>query len=88
MDIRLCHVMNRYHIHYYGLLADRRGLSQEVIPHPADTPAALYEELRILHSLEISSDSLRAAVNDEMVPWQHALQDGDRIAFLPPMSGG
>jgi molybdopterin converting factor small subunit len=31
---------------------------------------------------------LRAAVNDEMVSWDHALKDGDNVAFLPPMSGG
>ena len=31
---------------------------------------------------------LRAAVNDEFIPWDHLLKDGDHIAFLPPMSGG
>lgn len=88
MDNRLCHVMNRYHLHYYGLLADRRGLSQESIQHPADTPAALYQDLCATHSLPLSSSDLRAAVNDELVTWQHTLRDGDRISFLPPMSGG
>lgn len=33
-------------------------------------------------------DSIKAAVNDEFVSWNHAIADGDTIAFLPPASGG
>ncbi|HSP43134.1 MAG TPA: MoaD/ThiS family protein [Luteolibacter sp.] len=77
--------MNTYHIHYYGLLADRRGVSEETIHHRATTPAALYQEL---FGNGTAPESIRAAVNDEFVAWEHSLANNDRIAFLPPMSGG
>jgi sulfur-carrier protein len=80
--------VNNYHIHYFGLLAERRGLANETICHEAETPADLYQNLSGKHSFGLSQKDLRAAVNDEFVPWHHALQDNDNVAFLPPMSGG
>ena len=69
---------------YFGLLAERRGLAEETVTTAAPTPAALFAEL----GLGISISGLRAAVNDEFVPWDHPLNDGDSVALLPPMSGG
>lgn len=79
--------MNQYHIHYFGLLAERRGLAEETVRHAALTPAELYQDLLSKHPL-LPQQDLRAAVNDEFVSWHHVLQDNDRVAFLPPMSGG
>ena len=72
-----------YQIHYCGMLAERRGLATETLSHPAPHVGALYEKLNDTHQL-----GLRAAVNDEFVSWDHPLNDGDHVAFLPPMSGG
>ncbi len=69
---------------YYGLLAESRGLAEERVITAATTPAGLYAELE----LGVSISGLRAAVNDEFVPWDHPLNDGDSVALLPPMSGG
>ena len=73
---------------YYGLLAERRGLAEERVTSAATTPASLYAELDAAHALGLSSADFRVAVNDEFVSWDHLLADGDRIALLPPMSGG
>ena len=69
---------------YFGLLAERRGLTEERLTTAATTPAALFAELE----LGVSISGMRAAVNDEFVPWDHPLNDGDSVALLPPMSGG
>jgi molybdopterin converting factor small subunit len=37
---------------------------------------------------ELLDASIRIAVNDEMILGDRVLDDGDEIAFLPPMSGG
>ncbi len=73
---------------YYGLLAERRGLAEERVNSPAETPAQLYAELDREHALGLAMTDFRAAVNDEFVPWDHPLREHDSIAFLPPMSGG
>ncbi len=80
--------MNTYHIQYFGLLAERRGLAHETIRHQAKTLAALYRHITDEHPFGISENYLRATVNDGLVSWDHALENNDRIAFLPPMSGG
>jgi len=77
-----------YQILYFGMLAERRSRPEETIHHAARTPRVLYEHLNAIHHLGLEITSLRAAVNDEFVSWDHSLKDGDRVAFLPPMSGG
>lgn len=77
-----------YHVCYFGLLSERRGLAEERVSYPVTTPAELYLILNAEHCLGLATRDFRVAVNDEFVPWDHPLKDGDRIALLPPMSGG
>ncbi len=81
-------MIKSYPVTYFGLLAERRGLSDEIVRSAASTPAELYAELDATHHLGLLIENFRAAVNDEFVSWEHPLQDGDRLALLPPMSGG
>jgi molybdopterin synthase sulfur carrier subunit len=37
---------------------------------------------------ELLDASVRIAVNDEMILGNRMLDEGDEVAFLPPMSGG
>jgi molybdopterin converting factor small subunit len=32
--------------------------------------------------------SVKVAINDEFADWQHKLQDGDTVVFIPPVAGG
>ncbi len=75
-------------VQYFGLLAERRGLPEECVVLSSATPAEVYQSLDAEHGLGLAISDLRAAVNDAFVPWSHVLADGDRVAFLPPMSGG
>ena len=77
-----------YHICYFGLLAERRGLAEERLCSAAQTPAEIYEAINVEHPMGMPTADFRVAVNDEFVTWDHPLMDGDRVAFLPPMSGG
>lgn len=75
-------------VHYFAILREQRGLSQEKLTTAAATPAALYEELRARHGFTLPGDRVRAAVNDAFVDAATPLRDGDRIVFIPPVAGG
>jgi molybdopterin synthase catalytic subunit len=57
---------------------------------PADaTAAAAYEALRLLHPrLEPDRNRVRVARNQSICAWEDRLEDGDELAFIPPVSGG
>ena len=80
--------MKNHLVSYFGLLAERRGHPEEAVLSDAATAATLYAELTATHHLGLAMANIRVAVNDEFAAWDHPLADGDRIAFLPPMSGG
>ena len=79
MNLKIC---------YFGLLADRRGLSEEWRITHAQTAAELYAELDSIYQLGLSMADFRVAVNDEFAAWEDTISENDTIAFLPPMSGG
>lgn len=55
----------------------------------AATARDAWNELRRRHPLLPADPSgLRAARNEEFVGWDERLADGDRVAFIPPVSGG
>jgi molybdopterin converting factor subunit 1 len=75
-------------VHYFAILREQRGVSQEKLTTAAATPGALYEELRARHGFTLPGDRVRAAVNDAFVDAATLLRDGDRIVFIPPVAGG
>ena len=75
-------------IQYFAILREQRGLSQETLTTAADTPGALYEELRGRHAFTLSADRLRVAINGEFAAWDTPLSDGAELVFIPPVAGG
>jgi molybdopterin converting factor subunit 1 len=75
-------------IHYFAILREQRGLAEERLSTGAGTAEELYAELRERHGFTLPGRYLRAAVNEEFVPWSAALRDGDTVAFIPPVAGG
>ena len=77
-----------FRVLYFASLADRAGCAEEDFQSDAMDVASLYEDVRQHHALEMKADRLRAAVNGSFVDWNHRLDSGDEVAFLPPVSGG
>jgi len=73
---------------WHAMLREKAGRDQEEIATHAATPIELYRELSARYELMIPADSIRFGVNDEIVSSGDALQNGDRVSFLPPVSGG
>lgn len=80
----------RVRVRFFASLRDTVGCREreEQLP-PGATPETLWQRLVTEHpSLEPRRASLAAAVNREYVAFDHALADGDEVAFIPPVSGG
>ena len=74
------------HLSWFGHLSELRGLSDETIRTKTETAGALLHELSQRHGLDLSTT--RLAVNDEFASGDQPLRPGDKIALLPPFSGG
>ncbi|MGH9450272.1 MAG: molybdenum cofactor biosynthesis protein MoaE [Terriglobia bacterium] len=75
---------------FFGLARELTGVTEEVAELPeGEKLAGLWAqtEERFPRLREISG-SLLTAVNQAVAPPSSVLQDGDEIAFLPPVSGG
>ena len=75
-------------IRYFAALREAAGRSEETVETQAQTPRALYQELAVRHGLKIAVELLRVSINDRFAEMQGALKDGDKVAFIPPVSGG
>jgi molybdopterin-guanine dinucleotide biosynthesis protein A len=80
--------LRHLHVQYFASLRDQAGRSEEAVTSAARTPRELYAELRARHQLGLSAEQLRVAVNEDFADWNHPLQTGDNVVFLPPVAGG
>jgi sulfur-carrier protein len=80
--------MRNYTLLYFASLRDAAGCAQERIASNSHDPRALYADAASRHGFGMPPERLRVAVNGAFASWDHALAEGDEIAFLPPVSGG
>ena len=80
--------MMRIQIQYFAMLAEKRGLTDEWMTVKTHDLAALYDALASQHGFPPRHASIRPAVNDAFRTWNYPLQEGDRVVFVPPVSGG
>ncbi len=75
-------------VHYYALLREQAGRSEETLETGAATAAELFGELNARYGFSLARDQLKVAVNNEFRDWGHALRAGDAVVFIPPVAGG
>ena len=75
-------------VEYFAILAERRGQRTESVTGAPPTVGQLYKLLDLEYQFGIDRSLIRFAVNDRYVGDDQALGDGDRVVFIPPVSGG
>ncbi len=79
-------------LRYFASLREQLGLEQEQLDTQAQTVAALRAELRARGGAwadALAADRpLLSAVNQTVVQLDAPIQDGDEVAFFPPVTGG
>jgi|TARA_B110000438_G_scaffold291646_1_gene328877 molybdopterin converting factor subunit 1 len=78
----------KFSIEYFALLKDQRGCSSETLETDAATPRDLYAQLAEQYAFSLPPESLKVAVNEEFADWNHSLNAGDTVVFIPPVAGG
>ncbi len=79
-------------IRYFAWLRERIGTGHETVETRAETVADLIEDLKALsdaHAFAFSdTNAIRAAVDQELVPFDASIAGAKEVAFFPPMTGG
>jgi len=76
-------------IRYFAALRELTKLDEESIELEDEaTLDQLFAALSQRYEIARLKPYLRAARNLEFVPWDTQLQDGDEVAFIPPVAGG
>ena len=80
----------RVRVRLFGSLRERTGLAEEPLELPAGATAdAAWQALvRAFPELAPRRASLAVAVNRVYGGFETALEDGDEVVFIPPVSGG
>lgn len=75
-------------VHYYALMREQAGRSEEMVETSAATPSDLYAELTARYGFTLTREQLRVAVNSDFSDWSRSLAPGDAVVFIPPVAGG
>ena len=78
-------------VQFHGRLAEAIGPELEFAAPPGCSVGQLRDRLIAEHpeaEQPLRSRHARACIGDMLVHDHHVLQSGDRIEFLPPVSGG
>jgi molybdopterin converting factor subunit 1 len=80
----------RVKVLFFGRVRELAGISEESTEVANGTTLADLFERYTIRFTELAAfrPSLVASRNQEFVPWNTPVADGDTIAFLPPVSGG
>ena len=74
-------------VQYFAVLRERRGEREEVLEIEMGlTVAELYQ--RVFPPSDGGALAVMFAVNQVYVQSDHVLEDGDEVAFIPPLGGG
>ena len=80
--------MKKISVQYFAVLKDLTRKTEEVIATSAVIASELFKEICARYHLTMPINQLRVAVNDDFCEWDYPLKDGDKIVFIPPVSGG
>ena len=78
----------RVRVLYFASLRDAAGRDGEMLDIAPTSLDRLYDDARVRHGFALPRERLRVARNGAFTSWDEHTNDGDEIAFIPPVSGG
>jgi molybdopterin converting factor subunit 1 len=78
----------RIEVTYFAVLREQRGLNRESLEIGEATGSELYARLSGAHGFSLPASLVRLAVNGAFRDPELPLNEGDQVAFIPPVAGG
>jgi molybdopterin-guanine dinucleotide biosynthesis protein A len=75
-------------VEYFAIFRALAKRPAEEWPLRESSLPRIYDALRARHGFPLGRDSVHVAINDAYASWDAVLAPGDRLAFIPPVSGG
>ena len=73
---------------YFAILRELTGLDKETFSiKQGKKPGDVLTSINERHEIDLGSN-FKIAVNDEFSDWDIELNEGDRLVFIPPVTGG
>ena len=73
---------------YFAKLRELTGLDEETFSmKQGNKPGDVLASIKKRHEIDVEIN-FKIAVNDEFSDWDIKLNDGDRLVFIPPVTGG
>jgi len=76
------------HLEYFAGLREQAGTRNQVLETNLTDAREVYAQLVSEHGFTLTPADLKLAVNDAFTDWSVTLKEGDRLVFIPPVSGG
>lgn len=80
--------MKTIQLKYFAQLKEIAQKDSESVQTESCTPAGLFEEMKQRYQFPHKQKQLMVAINEEFSGWDHILEDGDEVVFIPPVAGG
>ena len=75
-------------VRYFAGFRENAGIDSEQVTTGAGTARDVFAELRHRHGSSEPLGHCKVAINEEMVDWDTAVEDGDTVFLFPPVAGG
>lgn len=80
--------MKNITVRYFAMFREHAGLGEETLSLDVSTAMDVFVQTRSRHGSSEPIGHCKVAVNDEMVDWSSAVNDGDTVLLFPPVAGG
>lgn len=75
-------------VEYFAILREQANRESQNLATDVSTPRELFRRLKSEHQFTLNENILKCAINDSFCDLDTPLSDGDKLVFIPPVSGG
>ncbi len=79
---------HKVQVRYFASLREKAGRTEESVETSATTAGDLYAELKAKYNFPLEEKHLKMSLNRSYRSFDTALNEGDEVVFIPPVSGG